>query len=174
MNVSRAQILDVLEHFKSTPVVTNEALMEYCNLKGYGSISEGEYADFRFANGHDERMSALTPQILKALSEYVYIPDLASEEERTALVEKNELIAIEICRLMEEGGVLYQEIDVVTETLGSTLKAVLSDAGKRANNMCATMLGHTARQKYGDPLMLKVLGEAYRDIAKEEGKKAGL
>ena len=41
----------------------------------------------------------------------------------------------------------------------------MTSAGKRANNMVATMFAFIAKERYGDPLKIKTLGEAYREYA---------
>ncbi len=69
---------------------------------------------------------------------------------------------------MGSTSILYQEIDIVTGNLGSVLKAIMDGAGKRANNMIATMLSFVAKEKYGDPLKVKTSGEAYRDHAERK------
>lgn len=173
LEVSRKEIVECIEHFKGMPV-TNTVLQEYCNLNHIGAITEGTYQDFVFQYNHDRRMEILIPKIMAALSKYQSVPELIEDSKRTAIIEANDHIGVDICKLMEDEGILYQEIDLVAETFGGILKSILTDAGKRANNMAATMLAHTAREKYGDPLTLKVLGEAYRSIAKEKGVKAGL
>lgn len=167
-------MLGLVEHFKGVPV-TNDVLLEYCNLNHIvPAITVGAYQDFLYQYNYDVRVGAIVPKILEALSKYQHVPLLISDAERVAMGEANEAISIEICRLMEEGGILYQDIDLLTGNFGSELKAVMDEAGRRANNMASTMLAHTAKEKYGDPLTVKVLGEAYRTIAKEKGVKKGL
>lgn len=173
LEVSRAELLACVEHFKGMPV-TQEVLIEYCNLNHIGVIGLGVYSDIVAQYNHDRRMDALVPRIMAVLAKYKSVPELLEQAQRVAVIDQNEELEVEICTLMEEEGVLYTEIELVTENLGSYLKAVLSGAGKRANNMAATMLAHTAKEKYGDPLVLKTLGEAYREIAKDRGRAAGL
>ena len=79
---------------------------------------------------------------------------------------------MELCNLLETHGILYQEIDVIFKNLGSVLKALLDNAATRANNMCATMFAHTAKEHYGDPLTVKALGEGYRAIATKLDSKS--
>jgi hypothetical protein len=53
----------------------------------------------------------------------------------------------------------------VTQNLDGTLQSIVMNAGKRANNMVATMFSFIAKEKFGDPLKVKTLGEAYREYA---------
>lgn len=164
LEVSRADMLACVEHFKGVPV-TDKVLTEYCNLNHIGFISAGVYSDFLAQYNHDKRMESFVPKALAIIAKYQSIPELASETTRKKLLDENEQLETDICKLMEDEGILYQELDIVAQNLGASLQAIMTGAGKRANNMCATMLAHTAREKYGDPLTLKVLGENYRAIA---------
>lgn len=173
LNVSKGSMLALIEHFKGKPV-NQDVLIEYCNLNKIGAISEGQYQDFLYQYNHDKRIEAIVPDILAAMQKYRPVPTLIEEAARNTLIDSNETISVEICSLMEKHGILYTEIDLICDSIGGHFKAMLYEAGVRANNMAATMLAHTAKEKYGDPLTVKVLGEAYRSIAVAKGKAAGL
>lgn len=166
-------MLACIEHYKGIPV-TQDALTEYCNLNHIGVINVDTYGDFLYQYNHDKRMGSLVPKIMQVLTKLQPLPELIDEAARSKIATANEDLSVEVCKLMEDEGILYQEIDLISENLGSMIKAVLASAGVRANNMCSTMLAHTAREKYGDPLSVKVLGEAFREIASAKGKALGL
>lgn len=175
LNVNRGEMEAIIRHFiASTIPVTQNVIKEFCNVKGFKVVTLGAYEDFKFQYEHDRRLEALVPAIMEAFLKYRNVPELAKDDERKKIIDANTHLSTEIAKLMEDHGILYQEIDLVTETLGSVIKAIFTDAGKRANNMCSTMLAHTAREKYGETLALKTLGEAYRKIAKEKGVAEGL
>lgn len=173
LEVSRAELLACVEHYKGVPV-TQDALTEYCNLNHIGVISVGVYSDILYQYNHDKRMDSLVPKIMQILTAYKSIPELLDQADRKKLSDANEQLSVDICKLMEDEGILYEEIDLVTANLGSYLKAILDDAGKRANNMASTMLFHTATEKFGKPMTLKSLGEAFRGVASAKGAEEGV
>jgi hypothetical protein len=141
--------------------VTDDVLREYWNLHHLEPLSEGEYRDWLFRYNHDARKPGLVPAVLGAVAKYQYVREAVGEDERQRIIEANEGLENEICKLLERRDIFYQEVDIVTRNLGNTLQSIVVGAGRRANIMVATMLSFIAREKYGDQLKVKTLGEAY-------------
>jgi hypothetical protein len=146
--------------------VTAEELISYCTANGLEPITEGAYKDWLFQFNHDARMGALVPAVLGVLAKFQHVPECIGEEERKRLIEANEALETEICKLLEGHDILYQEIDIDTQNLGNALQSIVIGAGRRSNNMVATMFSFIAKEKYGDPLKVRALGEAYREYAR--------
>lgn len=156
-------MLALVEHFYGKPV-TQDVIVEYCNLNHIEAVPLTTYEDFKFQYEHDKRMENLVPAILNAILAYKPLPELIDEAARNTIIKNNEQISMEVCRLMEEYGVLYQEVDIVCEGLKGVVSSILTDASQRASNAGARVLMNLAIEKFGTPLTLKTLGEAERKI----------
>ena len=164
------QIKNILARFRGKPV-TNNILAEYCNLNKFDLVVESQYEDYLFQQEHDERAQRALAGIFAELSHFRYVPTFISDTEKRALNEANEDIEWKIAKVLEDNGVLYKEIDLLTKNLGGALQAVIENAGRRANNMCAVVLSTLAKEKLGDPLSLTTISAYYREKAKELGIK---
>ena len=164
------QIKQILAHFKDKPV-TNAVLKEYCNLKHFDLIVMSQYDDYLFQQEHDERVTNALSHIFKELSQYKYIPTFISDGDKKTMNEANEDIEWKIAKVLEDNGILYREIDLLTKNLANSFQAIMENAGRRADNMCAVVLSTLAKEKFGDPLTLKPMAEYYRAKAKELGIK---
>lgn len=157
------EVRAILNHFADSKLpITNDLLLEYCNLNKFTPISVGVYEDYKFAQGHDDRVDAVLPGILALFGEIRNVPELATDDERNAIVEANEAIQEKICFLFEEKGILYQDVDLITKGLGDLFKRAMEGVGRRINNASAKALMAAAIKLYGEPLTLKALGEATR------------
>ena len=170
VHVNRKQLLQIVEHFDGKPI-TNEVIREFCNLHKLDYVSVGVIEDWRFQYGSDKRVATFMPAALAVLMKYKPVPELMGEQERMKIIAENEQLSVEMCKLLEENGILYQEIDLVCKNMGSIAQSIFVDAGSRANNMASTMLAFTAKKTYGDPLTVKALGEAYRTEAHAESER---
>lgn len=168
-DVERGAILKIIEHFNAAEGITNSVLLEYCNLEHLPIMTEGEYADWLFAYKFDKRLSEFIPALFVILSKYQNVPELAGEDKRKAITKANEDLSVEVCKLMEDHGVLYQEIELVTKNIASNLSAIMLSAGVRANNMAAELFAFLASEKLGKPLVLKTIGEEFRKTVLKEG-----
>ena len=164
------EIKKVLAHFKGKPV-NNKILAEHCNLNHFDLITEGAYEDYLFQQEHDERAQNILPLIFAELSKFLYVPTFISVDERRKMNEANEDIEWKISKVLEDNGILYREIDLICKNLATAFQAIMENAGRRANNMCAIVLSTLAKEKFGDPLKLKDLALYYREKAKELGIK---
>jgi len=162
------EIKKVLAHFKGKPV-NNKVLAEHCNLNHFDLITEGAYEDYLFQQEHDERAQNILPLIFAELSKFQYVPTFISVDERRKMNEVNEDIEWKISKVLEDNGILYREIDLICKNLATAFQAIMENAGRRANNMCAVVLSTLAKEKFGDPLKLKDLALYYREKAKELG-----
>ena len=164
------QIKAILEHFKGKPV-NNNVLKEYCNLKHFDVIVGSQYDDAVFQQGHDERLAEVLPFIFAELSQYRDIPTYGSDSDRKNIKEANEDIEWKIAKVLEDHGVLKMEVKIITGGLGDIFKNIMDNAGTRATNMADTVLNTIAKEKFGDPVALRPLGEYYRTKAKDLGVK---
>lgn len=162
------QIKQILEYFEDKQV-SNAALKEYCNRQGLDLITESQYEDYIYQKEHDERVTKTLTGIFTELSQFKYIPTFISDSERRKLNENNEDIEWRIAKVLEDNDILYKEIDLLTKNLANAFHAIMENAGRRANNMCAVVLSTLAKEKFGDPLVLKPLADYYRAKAKELG-----
>jgi|SRR3972149_11549162 len=164
------EIKKVLAHFKGKPV-NNNILTEYCNLYHLDLITEGDYEDYLFQQEHDERVEKTLPLIFAELSQFRYVPTFINDDEKREMNEANEDIEWKISKVLEDNGILYREIDLISKNLATAFQAMMENAGRRANNMCAVVLSTLAKEKFGDPLKLKDLASYYGEKAKELGIK---
>lgn len=162
------QIQKILARFKGK-TITQEILKEYCNLHHFDLITLNQYEDALFQQEHDDRIAMVLPLIFKELSNYQYPPTFITDQQRKAINEANEDIEWKISKALEDCGVVYREIDLLTKNLGSEFQAIMENAGKRASNMCIVVLTEIAKQKFGKNLEIKKLAEYYREAAKELG-----
>ena len=162
------QIKEILEAFRSN-AVTQDVLKAFCERKHFELITTDQYSDYLFQQEHDERVQKVLAGIFTELSQFRYVPTFISDADKKKLNEANEDIEWKIAKILEENGVLYKEIDILTKNLANACQAIVENAGRRANNMCAVVLSTLAKEKFGDPLSLKPLAEYYREKAKELG-----
>ena len=146
------------------PEPTAEFIEEVCKVHGIAVITPGEYKDWLFAYQHERRVKAVLPLIVEQIAKWNYTNGVITDDERRELVKKNTEIELRICEIMEDYGVLYQEISLMTEELGDCFKSILLNAGNRMNNMCAEIMAKITQDKFGKPLALKPLAEAHREL----------
>lgn len=164
------EIKKIIAHFKDKPVNSN-VLREYCNLNHFELITQSMYEDYLFQQEHDERVQEALPFIFSELTKFQYIPTFISNDERRVMNEANADIEWKISKVLEDKDILYREIDLICKNLATAFQAIMENAGRRANNMCAVVLSTVAKEKFGDPLKLKNLALYYREKAKELGIK---
>jgi len=157
-------IKKIFEHFNFAPKVSNTALKQYCErMKFDGVLTAGQYEDHLFQYQHDQRLKVVVPLILKALQGYEVVEDYISEKKRSALKKTNDSLEWEIATICEENGVVYREIDTVTESLAQLLSQIVTNAGNRMNNVAATVLAEVAKDKFGEDLKLSALSAFYKE-----------
>lgn len=157
----RAEALAIVQHFAGKPV-NNDVLMEFCNLHGFKAIGTDTYEDYKFAYEHDQRINLILPDILKVLSKIQNPPELASEQERTKVIDANEALEEEMAYLCEKHGILYQEVDILLGGLGSVIKRCVDGANTRVNNAASLSLLKMAEERFGRPISVRTLGEYSR------------
>jgi hypothetical protein len=164
LEITRAQLRDVIEHFNAAPTVSNEALFEYCTRMGYPTIGNTTYEDWRFQYLHDQRATVFVQAVLKILSRYQHISNFGTQEERERMVKENEALSVDICQAAEESGILYENLDfsIALKDLESGLGHSLRTADARIENMAKNTLREMAESQLGSPLSIKALGEENR------------
>jgi len=165
------QVRKVLEHFKFAPRVSNMALRQYCErMKFEDVLGEGDYMDNLFQFQHDQRVIAILPKLFTLVATYQYPQDYISDKAKAEIKEHNGDIEWKIAKLLEDEGIVYKEIDIITENLGDTIKGILTSGGNRLNNMCTTVLADLGRKKFGEALVVSDMAVYYREIAQELGQ----
>lgn len=164
------QTREIINRFRGQQVTQN-LLDEFCKLKHFDPIVVSEYEDRLFQQEHDERVASALPDIFAELMKWQYIPTYISAGEDKKLREENEDIEWRIAKVLEDKGIQYKEIDTATKNIGNALQHIMTMAGNRASNMCVVVLATLAKDKFGDPLVLKPIAEFYRAKAKELGVK---
>lgn len=157
----RLQIKDIVQTFRGK-VVNAKLLKEYCDRHQFELVTEGEFQDFLFQQEHDERVQKCLPAILAELSKFQQPGEWIGDDEREKINEQNEIIAVNICAILEDNGVLYNEIEILTKNIGNALQAIMEGAGRRASNMCAATFTHITKAKFDDPLTVKKLADYHR------------
>lgn len=161
----RYEVRQILDHFGGVPKVENDIIQEYCLRMGFEPITATDYEDYLYQDSHDKRFAASLPKVMAILSRLQSLPEYTAPGEREKVIAANDQLEIDICKLLEDEGILYTEIDAFVGQLGGNLKQMMMDVGQRINNAAGQVFTHDARKAYGDPLTVKALGEAHRAIA---------
>ncbi len=152
---------DIVQHFYKKLVSAN-AIAEYCNLKHYPVITPGELEDWTFAWEHEQRVVQVIPLICAELATWRYNRGLNTDEEMKAITKENDNVETRICEILEENGLIYQEIDLFSQMLGNSFAAILQRVGTRLNNLCLNIMVEDAKEKYGKTMPLNALAEEDR------------
>lgn len=153
----------ILAFFKGKPV-TQDLLKAFCTRNKYEVITPGQYEEFRGQQEHDERVIAMLPTIFAELSTLQHTPEYISDNEKKIIRESNDDIEWRVAKIVEDTGIPYgREIDVVFRNLANALQGIVTNAGVRMNNMCASSLSAIAKQKFGDKITVAQLGTFYRE-----------
>ncbi len=160
-NRNPKEMKKIIEGFRGKKV-SNILLKGFGERHGLPVIGEEEYSDWLFAYEHDERLRNVLPQVMAALAKWTYPGGFLDETDTKEISAKNKAVELEICEIMCKGGVLYQEIDMLTKNVGEALHGLLVNAGVRSSNMCAAVFAHTTKEKYGHTLPLSVLADAHK------------
>lgn len=150
----RAQVRQIVDHFRGKPVTQN-VLIEYCNLNKFEEITLGDYKDYLYQVEHDEKVMTLYPLILAELQKLAYTPEFASEKERKAVTEGNDAVRVNITKLFEDNAVLYRTVDTLGQELGAIIGRTVAAAGQTAFNKALEVLMHMAREKFGSEFNMK-------------------
>lgn len=152
---------DIVQHFLGKPV-SADALTEYCNLKGYAPMTLGKLEEATLEWEHEQRAVRVIPLICAELAKWRYNRGIMTEDELRAANAENEKIETRICEILEDGGFVYQDIDVFTIMLINSFSSVFQRAGQRINNMCSAVMAEDAKEKYGKTIPVKALAEEHR------------
>ena len=169
--IQYVQVRKILDHFKGAKSVPQKLLTEFCNLEKLNVITEGQYEDYLFQDEHDKRVSAILPRVFNILAQWQYTPEFVHESVKNVIREHNDDLEWKLAKVLEEGGIVYKEVDIVTKNMAQAFATICENAGKRMNNMAAVVLSDLARQKFSNELIMKDLAEYYRGRAKELGIK---
>lgn len=164
---------EIVKHFLGKPY-TGNAIAEFCNLNHYPAITPGELEDWTFAWEHEQRIVRVIPRVCAELAKWRFNRGLNTPEEMKAIEKENDEVELRICEILEEEGLIYQEIDLFSKMLGNSFMALLDRVGTRLENMTLSIMTDDAKQKYGKTLPLAVLAAAHRErfkSTKTEDKK---
>ena len=169
MDVSK-QHREIISHFRDKEV-TKEELTAFCKENGLEIVSLGKYSDILFQDTHDRFKTTVFPLLIGELSKWRPTPEYASDEEKENIAKTNNKIEYELAIAMMNNGIRYSEVDLVTNTFAGILYNLLKGAGKRMNDMMATVLVDVSKKEFGDDLVASKLLDYYQKVAKELGRK---
>lgn len=156
-----AQMRAIVERFHNMPS-TPDAIAEFCNLHKLPVITPGELEDWTFAYEHEQRIITIIPLVCAELAKFRYNRGLYTDAQMREISKENEKLTTRICEILEDNGVIYQEIELMTKTLGSTFQSALDSVGTRLENTSLRVMVEDAKEKYGVWLPIKVLAEEHR------------
>lgn len=140
----------VYEHLEGMDKPPQKLLTEVSNLKGVeNAVTEGEYADYRYQAVNDEKFEALVPEIMAAVSRLKYLKSFVTQAERTAILEHNDAIRVEVCQLIEKHGIPYMLLDNVVSDIGGNISGIFKGAANTLNNKTGEVLMDIARKHFG-------------------------
>lgn len=139
----------VYEHLNGIDQPPQKLLTEVSNLKGIeNAVTEGEYADYRYQAVNDEKFEALVPEIMAAVSRLKYLKSFVTQAERTAILEHNDAIRIEVCQLIEKHGIPYMLLDNVVSDIGGNISGIFKSAANTLNNKTGEVLMDIGRKHF--------------------------
>lgn len=163
------EIRDILDHFGPDKEVHPKVLNDYCVRMKFTPISTGELEDFRFQDAHDGRVAKALPQIFEELARWQYIPEFVPKAQKDKMRAENDDIEWKVAKVLEDNGIVYKEVDIVTRNISQMLSTITENAGRRINNMIAVVLSDLAKQRFGQDLKVADLAAYYRERAAELG-----
>lgn len=152
----------IVEFFKGKMTPTNDLLLEFCNKHKYTPISVERYEDYLYSYEFDRRMEAILPDVCALISKLKWVPECASDSERSKIVDENAAITEEIAFLLEKHNIQYKEVGDVTTKLSTLIRGMLESANVRVGNMAALQLYTAAEEKFGSPLTIRAMARAQR------------
>lgn len=143
------EILDIMQNFNFHKKVSPRVLKSYCDRKGYEFLASGEYEDHVYNYEHDQRAKVVVPLIIAELQKFQTIEDYIGDAKRAALKKENEQLEFNICRICEEQGVHYREINPLIKNLAAELSTLIENTATRMNNMGTAVLDHMSAHHFG-------------------------
>lgn len=159
--VRAGELKEIVEFFRGKPV-TNDALKAFCDRKKFMPILVGEYEDYLFQYEHDLRLATALPEILALLTKFRIVPELEKESVKKKIIKDNDDLSAEVAGVLENHGIVYREVDLLTRHIGGALDKIMQLANTRASNMCSAVMVDLAEEKFGKVLTIKAFAEAYR------------
>lgn len=139
----------VYEHINGVENPPQKLLTEVSNLKGIEhAVTDGEYADYRYQAVNDEKFEALVPEIMVAISKLKYLKSFVTQAERTAILEHNDAIRVEVCQLIEKHGIPYILLDNVLTDIGGNIAGIFKSAVNTLNNKTGEVLMDLGRKHF--------------------------
>lgn len=166
----RGEIKKIVERFRGEPLTEN-VLIEFCNINKIDPIPLGEFEDFLFQYETDIKMVALLKEILAALQGVEYEPMFSTSAEQKRIQEKNEEVRIEVAKIIEKHAVAYIMLDKLGHTLGSIIGNVVESAGTTIWNKANMVLKHIAEAHFGGRFNSKHVADYAEEVYRVDKKK---
>jgi dGTP triphosphohydrolase len=139
----------VYEHLNGVEDAPQSLLTEVSNLKGIENpVTEGEYADYRYQAVNDEKFYALVPEVMAAVSKLKYLRSFVSDAERKEVMENNDAIRVEVCKLIEKHAIPYILLDNVLTDIGGNIAGIFKGAVTTLNNKTGEMFMDLGRKHF--------------------------
>ena len=165
----RAEIAQIVEHFRGK-LVTNNVIVEYCNLNKIDPITHGEYKDYLYQVEHDEKILKLFPLILAEVQKLRYIPEFSDAQTRADIKEGNDKVRVAITMLFEEHAISYRTVETLGNELGRMLGGTVEQAGVTAFNKALEVLLHLAHKQFGEEFNMKHVADYALKIYEPKSK----
>jgi hypothetical protein len=141
----KKELLNVVEHFRGKPV-TQDAIVEYCNRRGYEPITLGELEDFTYAVTMKERFNEVWPKMVAVLGKWKYLGELASEEDQKA---QYRAIEAELLQVMEETDLKVDSVRWITRELASVMSILIKNVADGLDDKIMAVQSAWILEKFG-------------------------
>lgn len=141
----KKELIDIVAHFRGK-LVSGNAITEYCNLKGYEPISEGELEDFTYAVTMQDRFNEVWPKMVAILGKWKYLGELASDEEQKA---QYRAIEAELLQAMEETGLKVDDVRWLTRELSSVMGILIKNVADGLDDKIMAVQSAWIMEKFG-------------------------
>lgn len=164
------EISRIVTHFAESKLpVTDNILLEYCNLNKFEPIILEQYNDYKFQMEHDKLVGEkIFPEILNEIMKLKYIGTFISKIERKKLEENNEEVRVNIAKILENNNFLHRMIMSTMPSLARLIGQSVEQGGTTAWNKGREMLNHLARTHFGDELNMGHVKQYVIDMFEEK------
>ena len=149
-------------------VVTNELLDAYCKRHHIEPVMVmSQYEDYIFQFQHDRRFTTVMPLLLNALQKLTQPEEFVSPEEHKKFMANNDMIELEMAKILEDNGILWDEAQGLISNFGILIAGVIERTKNRVKNMGEATMLHVTTEQLGKPLTLKALSTRFAEEAEK-------
>lgn len=160
-------ILEAVARFRNG-LVTQDAVNEFCTLRGVQPMTLGELDDHIYQVKHDERMVKLYPLILAEIAKIKYYSDYATKAETAQRNKDLDEIEDRIVEVLTEQEIPYRLIDSTINELKGIVEKMLGVSKTRVSNLCVGVMLKVTEKHFGDKEFTVGQAQGYYKTIKEE------